>query len=91
MTVLKIGERFLNVDRGTEYTVEGTVVIVHFGPDQITRFARHDAAQLRRWLERTAVDLAHDEVDPSPDRGGGSPEPRYRFGGTADAPRPSRR
>ena len=91
MTLLKIGDRFLNVNRVTEYTIEGNDVIVHFGPDHTTRFARHDAALLRRWLERTAVDLAHEAADPSPDRGDGSPEPRYRFGGTADTLRPSRR
>ena len=61
MRVVKIGDRYLNVDQVTEYIVDDTVVIVHFGPDHETRFARHDAVVLRRWLERMAVDLADDE------------------------------
>ncbi len=61
MHVIKIGDRYLNVDRVTEYIVDDTVVIVQFGPDHATRFARHDAVLLRRWLERMAVDLAEDE------------------------------
>ncbi len=67
MHVLKIGDRFLNVDRVTEFTVDGNTLIAHFGPNHETRFTRQDAVLLRRWLERMAVDIAEAEDEaPAP-------------------------
>lgn len=60
MTLLKIGDRYLNTDRVEEYTVEDSQVIVRFGPNDEIRFARHDALLLRSWLELAAVDLTGD-------------------------------
>ncbi len=61
MHVLKIGDRFLNVDQVTEFTTDGNTLIVHFGPNHETRFTRQDAVLLRRWLERMSVDIAESE------------------------------
>ncbi len=68
MHVLKIGDRFLNVDQVTEFTTDGNTLIAHFGPNHETRFARQDAVFLRRWLERMSVDLAaaEDEAPTTP-------------------------
>ncbi len=81
MHVIKIGDRYLNVARVTEYLIEDNAVIVHFGPDQKTRFTRQDAAVLRRWLERSALDIADDERPTEPLSGrevlGGRPERRF--------------
>ena len=81
MHVIKIGERYLNVDQVTEYTVEDNTVVVHFGPHHETRFTRHDAVLLRQWLERIAMDIAEDErptpSPPSRDLPGIRPERRY--------------
>ena len=66
MHVLKIGDRFLNVDQVTEFTIDGNTLIAHFGPNHETRFTRQDAVLLRRWLERMAVDLAEsDDATPT--------------------------
>ncbi len=87
MHVLKIGDRFLNVDQVTEFTVDGNTLLVHFGPNHETRFTRQDAMVLRRWLERMAVDLAESEAPttrlPSHDTPVGRPDhrrdlPRHR-------------
>ena len=68
MHVLKIGDRFLNVDQVTEFTVDGNTLIAHFGPHHETRFGRQDAVLLRRWLERMSVDIAapEDETPTTP-------------------------
>ena len=58
MKLLKLGDRVINLDQVTEYTLEGNDVIVHFGPSHETRFTRHDAALLRRWIDATALDVA---------------------------------
>ena len=80
MHVIKIGDRYLNVARVTEYLIEDNAVIVHFGPGQETRFTRQDAAVLRRWLERIALDIADDEPPDAPISGrevlGARPERR---------------
>ncbi len=75
MHVIKIGDRYLNVARVTEYLIEDNAVIVHFGPGHETRFTRHDAAVLRRWLEFIAVDI-DDERPTAPIRGGDVPGTR---------------
>ncbi len=81
MRVIKIGDRYLNLERVTEYHIEDNAVIVHFGPGQETRFTRQDAAVLRRWLERIALDIADDEPPTAPIPGrdvlGGRPERRF--------------
>ncbi len=80
MQVIKIGDRYLNVDRVTEYLIEDNAVIVHFGPGQETRFTRQDAVVLRQWLERIALDIADDEPASAPIAGrdvlGARPERR---------------
>ena len=60
MQLLKIGDRVLNVDLVTEYTVEDTTVIVRFVGGAEARFTRQDGALLRQWLEQEALDLAQD-------------------------------
>ncbi len=82
MHVLKIGDRYLNVDQVTEFVVDAGSVIVHFGPDHETRFTRHDAVLLRGWLERTAMDLAEDErpTPALPGRGAPGTRPEHRRG-----------
>ena len=85
MHVLKIGDRFLNVDQVTEFTTDGNTLIVHFGPNHETRFTRHDAVLLRRWLERMSIDIAasEDDVPTSPlssrDAPMGRPDRRREF------------
>jgi hypothetical protein len=80
MRVIKIGDRYLNLERVTEYQIEDNAVIVRFGPGQETRFTRQDAGVLRRWLERIALDIADDEPATAPISGrevlGGRPERR---------------
>ena len=76
MSLLKLGDRFLNTALVTEYTVEDNGVIVHFGPHHEARFTRHDATLLRRWLEQTAVDIARAEPESDTTAPATAPEPR---------------
>jgi hypothetical protein len=90
MKLLKLGDRFLNVDLVTEYTVEDTSVIAHFGPGHTTRFTRNDATLLRQWLDRTAMDITQDEAD-APDQFTRRVERQARWRDPDDLSRPSRR
>ncbi len=73
MKLLRIGDRLLNVDLVTDYTLEDNGIMAHFGHDHMIRFTRHDATVLRRWLDLVAVDIAQDEPDEPANHGGPFP------------------
>lgn len=68
MNLLKIGDRFINLDRVTDFMATDEDVLVHFEPHAIDvsqnmhavrwRFTGGEAAMLRRWLERHADNVA---------------------------------
>ncbi len=90
MKLLKLGDRFLNVELVTEYIVDDNSVIVHFGPGHQTRFTRNDAVLLRQWLDRMAVDVAQEEPD-SLNHHARPQDRQARWRDPDDISRPSRR
>lgn len=91
MKLLKLGDRFLNVELVTEYTVEDNSVVVHFGPDHQTRFTRSDAVLLRQWLDRMAVDVTQDEPPDQINHHARPLDRQARWRDPDDTSRPSRR
>ena len=75
MKLLRIGDRYINIDRVTDFMTTDEDVLVHFEPHAIDvsqnnhavrwRFTGAEAAALLRWLEAHAENVAEAEAGPT--------------------------
>jgi hypothetical protein len=66
MNLVKIGSRYLNIDRVTEVRDTGREVEVFFESKEATVFRGSEAERIRRWLDRESVDLEDANSPPTP-------------------------
>ncbi|MDQ5852933.1 MAG: hypothetical protein M3380_12880 [Chloroflexota bacterium] len=64
MKLLKIGDRFINLDLVTEFTFDASGVTIWYDHDHTTTIMAHYEVQLlHRWLEAQALDIAQELPD----------------------------
>ena len=63
MILIKIGSSYINFDQVTEIRDIGVDVEIFFGINDLTTVRGADAERLRRWLEKTAIDLNEPSVE----------------------------
>lgn len=66
MNLVKIGARYLNIDRVTEIRDTGMEVEVYFESKEATVLRGTEAERVRRWLDRESVDLDDSTRPPAP-------------------------